>query len=103
MRTNALLDSEVRSFLPDEYFEFKSKIHDRLLDLIDLSKLDRVDPIFLKPELSKVVDRVLKENLDAMPLNAPRGSACCLKSWTKSWVSGPSSRCSRTPRFRTSL
>jgi pilus assembly protein CpaF len=56
--------------LPDEYFEFKSKIHDRLLDLIDLSKLDRVDPIFLKPELSKVVDRVLKENQDSMPLNA---------------------------------
>ena len=70
MRTNALLDGEVRSFLPDEYFEFKSKIHDRLLDLIDLSKLDRVDPIFLKPELTKVVDRVLKENLDSMPLNA---------------------------------
>ena len=70
MRTNSLLDGDVRSYLPDEYFEFKSKIHDRLLDLIDLSKLDSMDPFFLKPELTKVVDRVLKENLDAMPLNA---------------------------------
>ena len=57
-------------FLPDEYFDFKSRIHDRLLDLVDLSNLDRVDPVMLKPELRKVVDKILREDLQSLPLNA---------------------------------
>jgi pilus assembly protein CpaF len=71
MRTPDLTDEYGRSVLPDDYFELKSKIHDRLLDLVDLSKLDRLDPAFLKPELTKVVDRVLREDLGSIPLNAP--------------------------------
>ena len=30
-------------YMPDEYFELKSRIHDRLLDLIDLSVIDKLD------------------------------------------------------------
>jgi pilus assembly protein CpaF len=58
------------SFLPEEYFEFKSKIHDRLLDQVDLSVLDRIDPSILKPELKGIVDRILREDPRALPLNA---------------------------------
>jgi pilus assembly protein CpaF len=64
------IDEDAKAFLPDEYFDFKSRIHDRLLDLLDLSVLDRVDLSILKPELKKVVDKVLREDFDSMPLNA---------------------------------
>jgi pilus assembly protein CpaF len=59
-----------KEILPDEYFEFKSRIHDRLLDVLDLSVLERVDPSMLKAELKGVVDTILRENMQAMPLNA---------------------------------
>ena len=28
------------AYMPDEYFEFKARIHDRLLDMVDLSIID---------------------------------------------------------------
>jgi pilus assembly protein CpaF len=65
-----LMDEEDIGILPDEYFDLKSKIHDRMLDLVDLSKMDRVDPLFLKPELRKVVDKILQEDAQSLPLNA---------------------------------
>jgi pilus assembly protein CpaF len=67
---NTALVGSRREFVSDEYFEFKSRIHDRLLDVLDLSVLDRVDPSILKPELKGIVDKILKENLQSMPLNA---------------------------------
>ena len=59
-----------KAFLPEEYFEFKTRIHDRLLDELDLSVLDKIDPSILKPELKGVVERILCQDLNAMPLNA---------------------------------
>jgi pilus assembly protein CpaF len=56
--------------LPEDYFELKSRIHDRLLDVVDLSVLDRVDPSLLKNELKSVVEKILREDLQAIPLNA---------------------------------
>jgi pilus assembly protein CpaF len=56
--------------IPEEYFDFKSRIHDRLLNLVDLSVLDRVDPEMLKPELRAVVDKILREDMNTVPLNA---------------------------------
>ena len=70
IQRNAGLATEGSNFLPDEYFELKTRIHDRLLELVDLSKIDRVDPAFLKPELKKVVDKILQEEHHSIPLNA---------------------------------
>ena len=70
MQLSEEIEEDERAFLPDEYFDFKSKIHDRLLDLVDLSVLDRVDPSILKPELKKVVAKVLQEDFHSFPLNA---------------------------------
>jgi pilus assembly protein CpaF len=56
------LDRKEREILPDEYFEFKSRIHDQLLDLLDLSVLDRVDPSNLKSEFKGIVNKILDEN-----------------------------------------
>jgi pilus assembly protein CpaF len=69
MQVSGMIDGDGKSFLPDEYFDFKSRIHDRLLDLVDLSVLDRLDPSILKPELKKVVDKVLQD-FESIPLNA---------------------------------
>jgi len=64
------LRGQVQQFLPEEYFDFKSRIHDRLLDKVDLSMLDRIDPDMLKPELRGAVDKILREDLNSIPLNA---------------------------------
>jgi pilus assembly protein CpaF len=34
--------------IPEEYFAFKTRIHDRLLDLIDLSLVDSIDTEVLR-------------------------------------------------------
>ena len=70
MQVNEGMDEYERAHVPEEYFEFKTRIHDRLLDLVDLSKLDRMDPSILKPELKKVIDKALQEDNQAIPLNA---------------------------------
>ena len=70
LQRNRMTEPGGRQTLTDEYFELKSKIHDRLLDLVDLSKLDRMDPSILKPELRKVVDKILQDEHRSVPLNA---------------------------------
>ncbi len=55
--------------IPDEYFAFKTRIHDRLLDLIDLSLVESVDTEVLKSQIRVIVERILKEDGFHMPLN----------------------------------
>ncbi len=52
-----------------EYYELKTKIHDRLLDLIDLSLIDSLDEPTLKQEIKKVVEKILLEDTNNVPLN----------------------------------
>ena len=66
----AVRHRETRGLMPEDYFELKSRIHDRLLDVVDLSVLDRVDPSLLKNELRGVVEKILREDHQAIPLNA---------------------------------
>ncbi|MBF0480421.1 MAG: CpaF family protein [Desulfovibrionaceae bacterium] len=53
----------------DAYFEIKTRIHDRLIDLIDLSLLDTLEPAALKNEIAKLVERLLREEFTQTPLN----------------------------------
>lgn len=64
------LERENSGIQTDEYFEFKSLIHNKLLDVLDLTVLDKVDPSILKPELKDIVNKVLNEHAQVMPLNA---------------------------------
>jgi pilus assembly protein CpaF len=57
--------------MPDEYFEFKSRIHDRLLNLIDLSIIDKLDRETLGAQIRKVVEKILREESFSLPLNLP--------------------------------
>jgi len=56
-------------YVPDEYFEFKARIHDRLLDLIDLSLIDKLDRETLNSKIRQVVEKILREKSFALPLN----------------------------------
>ena len=56
-------------YMPDEYFELKSRIHDRLLDLIDLTLIDKLDRETLTAQIRKVIERILREEQFRLPLN----------------------------------
>ncbi|QLA17088.1 CpaF family protein [Desulfolutivibrio sulfoxidireducens] len=53
----------------DEYYEVKTRIHDRLIDLIDLSLLDSLDPAALAAEIARLVEKLLREEFVQTPLN----------------------------------
>jgi len=53
----------------DEYYEVKTRIHDRLIDLIDLSLLDSLDPEALSAEIGRLVEKLLREEFVQTPLN----------------------------------
>jgi len=57
------------AYMPDEYFEFKSRIHDRLLDMIDLSLIETLDRETLNAQIRQIVERILKEEDFSLPLN----------------------------------
>ncbi len=53
----------------DEYFEIKTKIHLRLLDLLDLSLIDTLERNVLKAEIKSLIARILNEDEIQVPLN----------------------------------
>ncbi len=55
--------------VPEEYFELKTKIHDRLLDLVDISKLETIDQDMLRGQLRTMVEKILREPGQRVPLN----------------------------------
>ena len=58
------------NYVPDEYFELKTRIHDRLLDLIDLSAIEKLERDVLKSQIRVLVQRILGEEDFAAPLNS---------------------------------
>jgi len=69
MHIDRLTDRAAIHYMPDEYFELKARIHDRLLDLIDLSLIDKLDRETLNEQIRKVVERILREESFTLPLN----------------------------------
>jgi pilus assembly protein CpaF len=52
-----------------DYYELKTRIHDRLLNLMDLSVISSMDENILRQEIRKLVERILSENHLNIPLN----------------------------------
>jgi len=52
-----------------DYYELKTRIHDRLLNLMDLSVLVSMDEIILRQEIRKLVEKILSDNHFNVPLN----------------------------------
>jgi pilus assembly protein CpaF len=69
LNLNQLSQRASRKYIPDEYFEFKSIIHDRLLNLLDLSLIDKLDRETLNTQIRQVVDKILREESFSLPLN----------------------------------
>jgi pilus assembly protein CpaF len=59
-----------RTRIPEEYFELKTHIHDRLLDLVDLSVIETLDRDTLKSQIRMLVEKILREDATAFPLNS---------------------------------
>ncbi len=53
----------------NEYYELKTRVHDRLINLIDLSLIDSIDEPLLRQEIKKLVERILVEQRNGIPLN----------------------------------
>ena len=58
-----------RFLITKEYYELKTRIHDRLLNMIDLSLLDSLEENVLRQEIRKLVERILAEDKNSVPLN----------------------------------
>ncbi|EPR44145.1 type II secretion system protein E [Desulfovibrio sp. X2] len=54
----------------DGYYELKTRIHDRLLDLLDLSMLDKVPEVEVRAEIARLGERILREDFAQSPLNS---------------------------------
>lgn len=66
----AAVEGKLEQFLiTKEYYELKTRIHDRLLTLIDLSLIDSLDEAMLRQEIRRLVERILMEDKNSIPLN----------------------------------
>jgi pilus assembly protein CpaF len=64
------VEGKLEQFLiTKEYYELKTRIHDRLLTLIDLSLIDSLDEAMLRQEIRRLVERILMEDKNSFPLN----------------------------------
>jgi pilus assembly protein CpaF len=54
----------------DQYNELKTRIHDRLIDIMDLSVIDRLEKDVLREEIGKLVQIILVDDFSSMPLNS---------------------------------
>ena len=61
--------SGFREDVSDDYFDLKTRIHDRLLDLLDLTLIDSIDQNLVKSQIRAVVQRILEEQDHRVPLN----------------------------------
>ena len=69
LNLNQFSHQAARKYIPDEYFEFKSVIHDRLLNLLDLSLIDKLDRETVSSKIRQVVEKILREQSFSLPLN----------------------------------
>ncbi len=64
-----LARGSIRFPVSKEYYELKAKIHDRLLEMIDLSLINTVNDAALRQEIRRLVERILVEDNHTLPLN----------------------------------
>ena len=55
--------------IPEEYFELKTKIHDRLLDSLDLSLIETMEREALLHQLRSALEEIIREETRTVPLN----------------------------------
>jgi pilus assembly protein CpaF len=73
--TDTKLDLEadiagIKANLAEDYFELKTNIHTRLLDMLDLSLLDTLEPDVLHSQIGRMVEKILLLEESSIPLNS---------------------------------
>ncbi|OPY83151.1 MAG: putative conjugal transfer protein [Syntrophorhabdus sp. PtaU1.Bin153] len=63
--------------LSNEYNELRTKIHDRLLDMLDLSLVETLSRDHLKQEIRRVIEGILADDGFNTPLNYDEREALC--------------------------
>jgi pilus assembly protein CpaF len=64
-------------FVTDEYSELKTRVHDRLLDVLDLSLIDTLEKDQLRREIRRAIEAILAEDRQNMPLNFEEKEQFC--------------------------
>lgn len=63
-------EENVEHFVPTtEYYELKTRIHEQLFDVIDITLIDSLDHQVLRREIGNLVEKMLLEDKKAVPLN----------------------------------
>lgn len=70
LRLEKVQEERSNGFLREEYFEIKTKIHDQLLDVMNLSVIETLDPETLRREIRVLVENILNQEANNFPLNA---------------------------------
>lgn len=65
------------SLLTNDLNELKGKVHERLVQVLDLSLLDSLDQVMLKREIGRATERILLEEKFAIPLNSEERERFC--------------------------
>jgi pilus assembly protein CpaF len=66
-----LVSSRKNNFaITDEFNELKKKVHDRLVEVLDLSLIDSLEARILRQEIRKLTERILSEDSIGIPLNS---------------------------------
>jgi len=68
-RSGTAVPSRASRAISDEYFQLKSRIHSRLLDMVDLSLIDSLDRNVLKSQIRSLVTKILETEERSAPLN----------------------------------
>ncbi|WP_232034919.1 CpaF family protein [Desulfovibrio ferrophilus] len=54
----------------EDYYDIKAKLHERLIESLDLSAVDELAPERLRDEIARLVGRILRDEFRHAPLNA---------------------------------
>ena len=66
-----LVSNRANNFaITDEFNELKKKVHDRLVEVLDLSLIDSLEARILRQEIRKLTERILSEDSIGIPLNS---------------------------------
>ena len=70
-------EKPIEFFVTDEYSELKTRVHDRLLDVLDLSLIDTLEKDQLRREIRRAIEGILAEDRQNMPLNFEEKEQFC--------------------------
>ncbi|MHC4321964.1 MAG: CpaF family protein, partial [Planctomycetota bacterium] len=70
-------EEPTRYLVTNELQELKTRVHERLLEVLDLALIDTIDQNSLKREIKKATEIILSEDDIVVPLNAEEKEQFC--------------------------